>query len=114
MINTPTFVPILDAVTRGRHHEIERGFGHGPGPFIAAVVGLLVLGGIIALIVWLVRRNRSADVAAAPVAAPQLSAQESAMAVLQQRLAAGDISTDDYLERSRVLRGEMPETKQPE
>ncbi len=63
------------------------------------VVGAVLLIAAIAVAVWLVVRSTQKDRAELP---------ESAREVLDRRLAAGEISSDEYYERESALRSAEP------
>lgn len=72
---------------------------HGDGWGIVMWLGMIVFwGGVIVLIVWLVR-----DGAGARQQAPH---RESPLDVLHHRLAAGEISVEEYERRLAALRGD--------
>jgi putative membrane protein len=84
-------------------------YGSGPtswvGWFLMMIVMVLFWGGIIALVVWLVRSSRwytgrSETGAIRP----------DARSILQERFARGEIDAEEYEERLRVLEGGLPKT----
>jgi len=80
-----------------RPYQMERFWGFG------AILMWVLLIALIALIVWvivtLIRGRRG------PVAAPSPSAKSSALAILEERYAKGEIDRDDYLQRKSDLQG---------
>lgn len=97
-------------MTNALHFVAERGMGdgfgrHHGGPFLPLLC-LALLAGAIGLVVWLVMRRRAAvttDVAAA-TATPAPSPTFHAEAILAERLARSEISTDDYRTTLAALR----------
>lgn len=92
----------------GPRHGRRDGFGH-PGLFL---VGLLVLGAVVALAVVLFR-GRHQPVSAAPAAtgAPgggstAWTPATSAEAILSERFARGEVSVEDFVTSRSALRGE--------
>lgn len=91
-----TVLPIADGF------DMHSDFG--TGWWIAMLVGMILVWGlIIAAVVWVVRElgqgRGSAKVG-----------EESAMALLDRRFAAGEISAQEYRERKAVLAGEPPDS----
>lgn len=72
--------------------------------WVGMVVMALIVAGVVALIIWALRRGRSQQVAA--VAAPSPTA--AAQAILAERLARGEVSPDDYRSLLAVLREDPP------
>lgn len=73
----------------------------GAGWWIAMMLGMLLFWGlIIGAIVWVVRDLMSHRATQSDLATPD--------AVLDQRFAAGEISSEEYRERKAVLAGERP------
>jgi putative membrane protein len=74
----------------------------GTGWWIAMLVGMILVWGlIIAAVVWVVRELAQGRRAQAP--------QEGAIALLDRRFAAGEISAQEYRDRRAVLVGEPPD-----
>ena len=71
------------------------GYGYGIGMLFGPVLWLIVLGLIVAGVIWLVRR---ADPYGAARTAPQ-----DALAELDLRFARGEIDADDYATRKKLL-----------
>ena len=86
------------------HVDVDGWSGFWPGPF-EFLWGFLVLAGTVAfwtlLIVLLVKLLRSK-----PSASPQRSS--SAIQVLEERYARGEITREEYFERRAVLSGQPP------
>ncbi|MDO8390000.1 MAG: hypothetical protein Q7V57_05895 [Actinomycetota bacterium] len=88
----------------------DRGWGMHDGDlsgdrhWIGAVIMALVVAGVVALVLWALRRGRGQQVAA-PVATTA-----AAQAILAERLARGDVSPDDYRSLLAVLREQHPTT----
>ncbi len=80
----------------------ERGFHP-----ILGLLCLVVLGALIGLGVWLVLRRRpvGGHTAAAPMSSASASPTAGAETILAERLARGEIDTDDYRNRLDALRG---------
>lgn len=76
----------------GMHGDVGAGWW-----IVMALSMALFWGAAIALVVWLVR--------GAPAAAGRAQPEESAIDVLDRRLAAGDISPEEYEQRRALLRG---------
>lgn len=71
------------------------------GWWIAMAIGMILFWGLVILgVVWLVRGLSHSREARRPGSEPD------AMAILERRLASGEISADEYRERRAVLRGE--------
>lgn len=81
----------------GYHQGYEYGY-HGIGMVLAMLLFWIPL---IGLCIWLVARltRSSRPTATAPVDAPA----DSARGILDRRLAAGEISVEEYTERRRAL-----------
>lgn len=75
-------------------HMMDGGYGYGIGMMFGPVLWLIVLGLIVAGIVWFVRRTE--------VAAGR-KPQSDALAELDLRLARGEIEADDYTARKKLL-----------
>lgn len=88
----------------GRMHD--RGFH----PFLG-LLSMVALGALVGLVVWLVIRRRpvapppSAPFVAATPGSVAVSPTAAAEAILAERLARGEIDTDDYRARLDALRG---------
>lgn len=84
------------------------GYGYGPGAaagslFTMALMGffgLLVVAGIVLIVVWAVRRGGEPH---APAQTPHQA--DTAMAVLRERLAKGEITADEYEATRKALGG---------
>jgi putative membrane protein len=72
----------------------------GGGHWWAWLIGLGVLALLVVLVIWAVARITQPHVTAGPPARPRPSADD----VLAERLARGEISTDEYRERLAALR----------
>ena len=70
------------------------GYGYGIGMMFGPVLWLIVIGLIIAGVIWMVRRTDGAH----PV-----SKQSGALAELDLRFARGEIDADDYAARKKLL-----------
>ena len=85
----------------------DRGFGrgmHGRGFHpVMFLLCLALIGGAIALVVWLIARRRSA-----PSTAATPSPTTQAEAILAERLARGEIAPDDYRATLAALREPVP------
>ncbi len=81
------------------HHFVERGFMWAMPMLPLAVVGLAVLAGFVALVVWAVRSGRPSPGAVA------VMPRTSALDILEQRYARGEIDHDDFEQRRAALGG---------
>jgi putative membrane protein len=70
-------------------------YGFGPGMWLGSLMMLIFWGGLIVLIVWAVRQ----------FGPRQRSSAEEPMAVLRRRLAAGEITQEQYEQARRALQG---------
>jgi putative membrane protein len=95
-------------MTNALSYVADRGMGmdgwgrHDGGPWIG-LLGLVLLGVVVGLVVWLFTRRRAAA-PVAPVAAP-VSPTANAEAILAERLARSEISPEDYRTLLAALRG---------
>jgi putative membrane protein len=78
----------------GYDHMMNWGYGYGPGMMFGPVLWLIVLGLIVAGVVWFVRRMDGQS--------PDGNAS-SALAELDMRFARGDIDAEDYAARKKLL-----------
>ncbi len=72
--------------------------GYGVSPcmwILGSVMMVIVIGGLIVLVVWAVRA----------VGGPRPGSSISALEVLKRRLAAGEITQDEYEKTRRLLEG---------
>ena len=72
--------------------------GYGASPWmwiLGSLVMILFGGGLIVLVVWAVRA----------VSGPRSGSSDTALEVLKRRLAAGEITQDEYEKTRRVLQG---------
>jgi uncharacterized membrane protein len=69
------------------------GMVHGPGMIIGALVGLVVLVGLIWLVVWAIRRGSKGGAAVAPAASAA-----AALDIARERYAKGEIDREKYLQ----------------
>ena len=69
--------------------------------FVMGAFMLLVLVAVILLVVWLVRTSTHHT---SPSAGTSLG-RESALDILDRRLASGEITPEEYRERAEILRG---------
>ena len=80
----------------GYDHMMNWGYGYGPGMMFGPVLWLIVLGLIVAAVIWFVRRmDGHAPGGKSPVA----------LAELDMRFARGEIDADDYAARKELLAG---------
>lgn len=89
VLGTPVF-----ADPEGYGRMMDGGYGHGYGMMFAPVLWLIVLGLVVAGVIWLVRRF-DAD-------APRKSSS-NALAELDMRLARGEIDIEEYSARKKAL-----------
>lgn len=75
-------------------HMMDWGYGYGYGMMFGPVLWLIVLGLVVAGVIWLVRRLDGQ--------APHRGAS-SALAELDMRLARGEIDAEDYAARKKLL-----------
>lgn len=81
------------------HHDGRSG-GH---PWVGVLCMALLVGGLVALLVWALGRGRHGHpVHSAPVASPTANAE----AILAERLARGEVTPEDYRLLLAALRGE--------
>jgi putative membrane protein len=72
------------------------GYGVSPWMWILGSLMMVVfMGGLILLVVWAVRT----------IGGPRPASSDSALEVLKRRLAAGEITQDEYEKTRRVLQG---------
>jgi putative membrane protein len=89
------------------------GYGYGPAAAGGSVIGmlfmlffgLLVVVGVVLIIVWLVRSSGAGH---APASHPGQPAPrtDTAMAVLRERLARGEITPEEYAAIAKTLSGQ--------
>ncbi|MDK3018621.1 SHOCT domain-containing protein [Pseudodonghicola flavimaris] len=79
----------------GYDHMMGWGYGGGLGMIFGPVLWLIVLGLIVAGVIWLVRRLETQS--------PAASSDNSALAELDMRLARGEIDAEDYAARKKLL-----------
>lgn len=99
MLRAPTVLLLLSAIParadpEGYGHMMDWGYGYGVGMMFGPVLWLVVLGLVVAGVIWLVRRLDGAGTG------PGSSA---ALAELDMRLARGEIDTDEYAARKKLL-----------
>lgn len=82
------------ADVEGYGHMMDWGYGYGVGAMFGPVLWLLVLGLIVAGLIWLVRRLEHA---------PTRSLTSSALAELDMRLAKGEMDVEEYATRKKAL-----------
>lgn len=70
------------------------GYGYGIGMMFGPVLWLIVIGLIVAGVIWMVRRG--------DITAPSVEST-SALAELDMRLARGEIDAEDYAARKKLL-----------
>lgn len=70
------------------------GFGYGYGMFFTLLIWMLIIGLVVWFVTWLVSRNRhNAVTNAGSISAP---ASDTAIEILKQRYARGEISKAEY------------------
>ena len=89
LIASPAF-----ADSEGYEHMMHGGYGHGIGMLFGPVLWLIVLGLVVAGIIWLVRRMDH-DKAA--------QRTSDARALLDLRLAKGEIEAEEYSAKKKLL-----------
>lgn len=82
------------ADAQGYDHMMNWGPGYGPGMMFGPVLWLIVLGLIVAGVIWFVRRMDAQ--------APDGKAS-GALAELDMRFARGEIDAEDYAARKKLL-----------
>lgn len=75
-------------------HMMGYGYGHGFGMIFGPVLWLIVLGLVVAGVIWLVRRLDSD---------PLHRGGSGALAELDMRFARGEIDADEYAARKKLL-----------
>ncbi|MGP6090030.1 SHOCT domain-containing protein [Antarctobacter jejuensis] len=70
------------------------GYGHGIGMMFGPVLWLIVLGLVVAGVIWFIRQ---------PINSASERVSGGAMAELDMRLARGDIDAEDYAARKKLL-----------
>ena len=73
-------------------------WGYGMGMMFGPILWLVVIGLIVAGIVWMIRRNDDST-----SALDQPNSQSKALDVLDMRLANGEIDAEEYTERRKLL-----------
>lgn len=82
------------ADTDGHGHMMGWGYGYGFGMILGPVIWIIVLGLVVAGVIWLVR-NLDGEMAQ--------KGSSRALAELDMRLAKGEIDADEYAERKKLL-----------
>ncbi len=80
----------------GYEHMMNWGYGYGYGMMFGPVLWLIILGLVVAGIVWFVRRLDGAT---------STGKSADALSELDLRLARGEIEADDYAARKKLLGG---------
>lgn len=86
---------------------------HGDGAWIPMIIGLVVLAGLVALVVWLVLRVTRNEAPSAPMSALTMSGAgrpDAALEALRLRYARGEIDRDTYARIAADLGGAVPPT----
>ncbi|WP_422026051.1 SHOCT domain-containing protein [Roseovarius sp.] len=91
---TVLFATPAMADTERYGHMMDWGYGYGMGMFFGPVLWILILGLVVAGIIWLVRRLDHGM--------PEQGAS-NAMKELDMRLARGEIDAEDYSARKKLL-----------
>lgn len=76
-------------------HMMDGGYGYGVGMMFGPVLWLIVLGLIVAGVIWFVRSMDGSG--------PGTKSQPDALAELDLRFARGEIDADDYAARKKLL-----------
>ena len=76
-------------------------WGYGMGMMFGPILWLVVIGLIVAGIVWMVRRHDNT-----PSRSSEVGGQSNALDVLDMRLANGEIDQEEYSARRKLLKGE--------
>eukprot|EP00003_Mantamonas_plastica_P003851 TRINITY_DN13024_c0_g1_i1.p2 TRINITY_DN13024_c0_g1~~TRINITY_DN13024_c0_g1_i1.p2 ORF type:complete len:106 (-),score=14.26 TRINITY_DN13024_c0_g1_i1:25-342(-) len=80
----------------GYDHMMGWGYGNGLGMMFGPVLWLIVLGLIVAAVIWFVRRMDAESF-------PPTQKGDGALAELDMRLARGEIDAEDYSARKKLL-----------
>ena len=95
----PTLIALLAgtpalADPRDYGHMMDYGYGYGVGMVFGPLLWLIVLGGIVAGVIWLVRRTDGQGPS---------GGGSNARAELDLRFAKGEIDAEDYAARKKLL-----------
>lgn len=82
------------ADTEGYEHMMDWGYGYGFGMVFGPVLWLIVLGLIVASVIWLVRRLDGGQ---------NQNESSKALAELNMRFARGELDAEEYTTRKRLL-----------
>ena len=82
------------ALAQGYGHMGEMGYGYGIGMMLAPVIWLLVLGLVVAGVIWFARQHGETG---------RRSGVSAARAELDLRFAKGEIDAEDYTARKKLL-----------
>lgn len=77
------------------------GWGFGTFDWLGMLIQFLFWGGILALVAWAITRIFPSQRTGEPPA----GGEDSAVEILRQRFARGEISAEEYEERRRILSG---------
>lgn len=77
----------------------HEGWGWGAGAWVMVMLMVLFWGAIIATVVWAIRQYRPRD-------ADRGDTATSAMRILEERFARGEMDQDEFEQRRRTLRGQ--------
>ena len=80
----------------GYTHMMDHGYGYGVGAMFGPVLWIVVLGLVVAGVIWLVRRTDPAGGA---------HSSANALATLDMRFARGEIDAEEYAARKKLLTG---------
>ena len=94
----PTIAFTLPAFAdpEGFGHMTDWGYGYGFGMMFGPILWLIVLGLIVAGVIWFVRHLDHG---------PHTGRKSDALSELDLRLARGEIDADDYTSRKKLLEG---------
>ena len=78
------------------------------GFILLGLIPILLVGGLIALVVWAITRQPQHVLPAPPYGqpAPPMPPHESPLDILARRFAAGEISADEYQKARDLLKGD--------
>jgi len=75
------------------------------GWFWMLLVGLVILAGLVVLVIWAVRTLSGTGKVSTPPTSPAGAAHDESVAIAKRRLAAGEITPEQYQEIIKTLGG---------
>ncbi len=94
LLGSTLFASPAVADPEGYGYAMDWGYGHGMSMIFGPVLWLIVLGLVVAGVIWFVRSHEAG-------AAPR--SRQAALAELDMRLARGDIDAEEYTARKKLL-----------